>query len=180
MVILGDFNAKVGRDDTDSNDEQPPRGPTGELPDPQTHTRSTSCRGTIHNNYAGTLLMNTCNEQDMYFLTGRTHTQTPTCRNSTIVEHVLGSRALLTSAHTVTHVPSTDIDVQCCGPVIITIPMKTPHQKPPSTARLSWRLDNLQQPEFLTAYLAELGDRSAYLTTPNATPCTPLQSRRPA
>jgi endonuclease/exonuclease/phosphatase family metal-dependent hydrolase len=164
VMILGDCNAKVGQDVVASDAGQPPRGPTGKLPEPPQGSNRRNTAASTHNNYAGSLLMNTCDEQDLYFLTGRAPSQTPTCRDSTMVDHIIGPQSLLAWTHTVTHIPSTEADVQCCGsdhtPVTITLPLRATSEKPISTTRLSWRLDNLQKPASHTAYLSAIQDHA--------------------
>ena len=146
ILLLGDFNARVGRSDY-SNNMEIQRGP--QSGDPTTTD-------------AGLRLLEMCADHDLYFLTGRGADPIPrTCRDASNVDHIIGSKSTLDWSPT-SQVLDT-YDAHLCHsdhvPVIISVPMTLSHQKPCHTLHRRWRLGNLQRPAIRAAYTNALLQR---------------------
>ena len=99
-----------------------------------------------------------CEEQDLFFLNGRTtDVFRPTCRDRTIVDHIIGSRSTLAWNRLVTTLAAADTDVALCSsdhvPLLITVPTSTAVPAIPLPTFLQWRLGNLSDLETLIALL---------------------------
>lgn len=152
VLLLGDFNAHVAGTSTPDDPSHPTHAPLVGMPS---------------SNRAGQKLLALCEEEDMFFLTGRQQSPLqPTCRNATVVDHIIGSRGTLSWATTATTAPS-ETDVLLCNsdhnPAYITVPTRQPTSKATAPPYSTWRLANLDNPEIAEAYVTALTTKSRAL-----------------
>ena len=145
VLLLGDFNARVAAEPAPLGSE-PGRAPT---------------LGAADSNTPGVRLMQLCEEHDMFFRNGRTALACrPTCREQSIIDHIIGSRGTLPWSHSVASLAATEQDVMLCAsdhaPLVMTVPIREPGPKPSAPEFLRWRLGSLADSETSTAYVQAL------------------------
>jgi hypothetical protein len=149
ILLLGDFNAWVGHANDPGTSDHPPHSPL--FGDPTTNT-------------PGRDLLSMCELHDLFFLTNRdSNAFHPTYRHTTTVDYIIGSRDTLAWSPTATTIASTDPDLTCCRTdhAMLTIEIAIPRTKYKRTKQRfqKWRLSNLRDPKFLTAYSEALLDQ---------------------